>query len=164
MFNQGSDITVLKTVTTEIVPSPKQAPKQAPIKSSLVSRNVTLNGHRTSMRLEPAVWQALSDIGRREKLNIHQLCSMVADHKSSEASFTAAVRVFSMEYFRAASTEEGHRQAGHGSAFVFTAKRDLARMTGQRGVITPINTIAAIPTIQPAIQAPLQPALIARRG
>jgi predicted DNA-binding ribbon-helix-helix protein len=164
MFNTGSDIAVLKTGTTETAPPKNIQATERHMKSSLVSRNVTLNGHRTSMRLEPAVWQALSDIGRREKLNIHQLCSMVADHKSSEASFTAAVRVFSMEYFRAASTEEGHRQAGHGSAFVFTAKRDLARMTGQRGIITPINAVTPIKTIAAPEPTLIASALIARRG
>jgi predicted DNA-binding ribbon-helix-helix protein len=29
-------------------------------KSTLISRNITVNGKRTSMRLEPAMWEALS--------------------------------------------------------------------------------------------------------
>jgi predicted DNA-binding ribbon-helix-helix protein len=100
----------------------------AALKSSLISRNITLNGHRTSMRLEPAMWNALIEICRREKLNIHQICSLVAQHKSEESSFTAAVRVFAMSYYKAASTEEGHQKAGHGTAFLFSAKRDFAAL------------------------------------
>jgi predicted DNA-binding ribbon-helix-helix protein len=99
------------------------------LKSSLISRNITLNGHRTSMRLEPAMWNALIEICRREKLSIHQICSMVAQHKAIETSFTAAVRVFAMSYYKAAATEEGHQKAGHGTAFLFSAKRDFAALS-----------------------------------
>jgi predicted DNA-binding ribbon-helix-helix protein len=94
--------------------------------SSLISRNITVMGHRTSMRLEPAMWDALIEICRREKLTIHQLCDIVAERKPPETSFTAAMRVFAMSYFRAASTEDGHSKAGHGSAFLFSAKKDFA--------------------------------------
>ncbi len=98
------------------------------LKSSLISRNITLDGHRTSMRLEPAMWNALIEICRREKLSIHQICSLVAQHKAEETSFTAAVRVFAMSYYKAAATEEGHQKAGHGTAFLFSAKRDFASL------------------------------------
>jgi predicted DNA-binding ribbon-helix-helix protein len=94
--------------------------------SSLVSRNITVMGHRTSMRLEPAMWDALIEICRREKLTIHQLCDIVAEKKPLETSFTAAMRVFAMSYFRNASTEDGHSKAGHGSAFLFSGKNDFA--------------------------------------
>lgn len=97
--------------------------------SSLISRNITVMGHRTSMRLEPAMWDALIEICRREKLTIHQLCDIVCERKPAETSFTAAMRVFAMSYFRAASTEDGHSKAGHGSAFLFSAKKDFAGLT-----------------------------------
>jgi predicted DNA-binding ribbon-helix-helix protein len=103
--------------------SPSSSPQSV---SSLISRNITVMGHRTSMRLEPAMWDALIEICRREKLTIHQLCDIVAERKPPETSFTAAMRVFAMSYFRAASTEDGHSKAGHGSAFLFSAKKDFA--------------------------------------
>lgn len=105
----------------------------ATLRSSLVSRNITLNGHRTSMRLEPAMWNALIEICRREKLSIHQLCSMVAQHKAEESSFTASVRVFAMSYYKSAATEEGHQKAGHGTAFLFSAKQDFAALNPNMG-------------------------------
>ncbi|MDX1921923.1 MAG: ribbon-helix-helix domain-containing protein [Alphaproteobacteria bacterium] len=111
-----------------VEPAPQKHEEMATLKSSLISRNITLNGHRTSMRLEPAMWNALIEICRREKLSIHQLCSMVAQHKAEESSFTASVRVFAMSYYKSAATEEGHRQAGHGTAFLFTAKQDFAAL------------------------------------
>lgn len=106
--------------------------KQA-VRSSLLSRNITLHGRRTSMRLEPAMWDALYEISRREKLNIHQLCSLVADYKGETTSFTAAIRVFAMSYFRVAATEEGHRKVGHGSAFLFSKEKDFAPFLREGG-------------------------------
>ena len=81
--------------------------------STLVSRNITLQDRRTSMRLEPAMWDALDEICRREGRTIHELCSMV-EHQRRESKLTAAIRVFVMAYYRAASTNEGHAGAGHG--------------------------------------------------
>jgi predicted DNA-binding ribbon-helix-helix protein len=82
--------------------------------SNLVSRNITVSGHRTSVRLEPEMWNGMRDICRREKLTMHQVCSFVAEAKPSNSSLTAAIRVFIMAYFRAAATEDGHNKAGHG--------------------------------------------------
>ena len=81
--------------------------------SSLVSRNITVAGHRTSMRLEPEMWEALFDICRRERLSPHDVCTEV-DARRRASSLTAALRVFVMNYFRTASTEDGHVHAGHG--------------------------------------------------
>lgn len=83
--------------------------------STLVSRNVTIAGHRTSVRLEPQMWQALSDICRRECRSVHDICTLIAGRKHPRTSLTAAIRVFIMAYFRHAATEEGHRAAGHGT-------------------------------------------------
>jgi predicted DNA-binding ribbon-helix-helix protein len=81
--------------------------------STLVSRNITLQDRRTSMRLEPAMWDALDEICRREDRTIHELCTMV-DRQRRESKLTAAIRVFVMAYYRAASTDVGHAGAGHG--------------------------------------------------
>jgi predicted DNA-binding ribbon-helix-helix protein len=82
--------------------------------STLVSRNVTVNARRTSLRLEPPMWDALAEIARREAMTIHQLCALV-DARRHESSLTAAIRVFALSYFRAAATEDGHGRAGHGN-------------------------------------------------
>ncbi|HSK38745.1 MAG TPA: ribbon-helix-helix domain-containing protein, partial [Arenibaculum sp.] len=62
-------------------------------KSTLVSRNVTVAGHRTSMRLEPEMWNALYDICRRERVSIHALCTEINERKAPNSSLTAAIRV-----------------------------------------------------------------------
>ena len=80
--------------------------------STLRSGNVTVNGRRTSIRLEPAMWQALREISAREGKTLHALVTEI-EQARAQSSLTAAIRVFLLDYFRAAATEEGHRRAGH---------------------------------------------------
>lgn len=91
--------------------------------SSLVSKNITVEGRRTSVRLEPEMWLALNEISIRERCSIHDLCSLVSQRKGQASSLTASIRVFLMLYYRSATTEEGHRRAGHGD---FQAMQDRA--------------------------------------
>jgi len=100
--------------------------------STLVSRNITLHDRRTSMRLEPAMWDALDEICRRESRTIHDICSMV-DKQRRESKLTAAIRVFVMAYFRAASTDQGHREAGHGPLKSSIAKAIAAKTIRRPG-------------------------------
>jgi predicted DNA-binding ribbon-helix-helix protein len=88
--------------------------------STLVSRNVTVGGHRTSCRLEPYMWDALYDVCSRERITIHALCTMIDERKDPNTSLTAAIRVFALAYFRAAATEEGHSRVQHGLGQPFT--------------------------------------------
>ena len=84
-------------------------------RSTLVSKNITILGRRTSVRLEPEMWNALKDISRREMCSIHDICSLVHIRKNPLTSLTAAIRVFLMLYYRAAATQDGHVRAGHGN-------------------------------------------------
>lgn len=94
-------------------------------KSSLISKNITVLGRRTSVRLEPEMWLALKEISSRETCSIHDICTLVSMRKASRSSLTAAIRVFLMLYFRSAATEEGHKRAGHGN---FTQMLDRAKI------------------------------------
>ena len=82
--------------------------------STLVSRNVTVAGHRTSMRLEPAMWDALGEICRRERASPAEMVTSIGRDRSA-SSLTSAIRVFVLDYFHLAATEDGHFRAGHGS-------------------------------------------------
>ena len=81
--------------------------------STLINRNVTVGGRRTSMRLEPAMWEALQQVCTRESKSLNELVTEI-DRQRSESSLTAAIRVYLLRYFSAAATDEGHRLAGHG--------------------------------------------------
>jgi predicted DNA-binding ribbon-helix-helix protein len=65
------------------------------------------------MRLEPAMWDALHQICRREMKTLNELATEI-DNRRLESSLTAAIRVYLLRYFSAAATDEGHRLAGHG--------------------------------------------------
>lgn len=89
------------------------------IDGGLISRNVTVGGHRTSVRLEKDMWAGLREICQREHASLQEVCTVISDHRPAGASMTAAIRVFVMAYFRSASTEEGHNRAGHGPGGAF---------------------------------------------
>lgn len=80
----------------------------------LHNRNVMLSGRRTCVRLESAMWEAVTEIAMREGRTIHEICSMV-DRSRQGSTFTLGLRTFILSYFRGAATPEGHRLAGHGS-------------------------------------------------
>ena len=82
--------------------------------SRLINRNVVAGRGRTSMRLEPELWDALLEICEREGQDMSALVRKV--EKSGHAGGrTSAVRVFVLSYFRDGATESGHVAVGHGS-------------------------------------------------
>lgn len=58
-------------LSSYVIPDVDYYPVQP--KSSLISRNITVRGHRTSIRLEPEMWDALKDIAHREGTTIHNI-------------------------------------------------------------------------------------------
>lgn len=82
--------------------------------SRLQSRNVTVDGHRTSLRLEQDVWEALEEICAREDMSVHEVCTLI-ERSRTGSSRTAAVRAFILGYFREAASDAGHARAGHGN-------------------------------------------------
>ncbi len=80
----------------------------------LISRNVRVSGHRTSIRLDPEMWDSIEEIARREDCSVNWICSMI-DRWREDSSLTAVLRVFILRYFRRAATEKGHVEAGHGA-------------------------------------------------
>ncbi len=61
--------------------------------SSLVTRNILINGRRTSIRLEPELWDALAIIAKRHGAQINSICTEIAT-TYSDSSFTSAVRIY----------------------------------------------------------------------
>ncbi len=91
-------------------------------KSILELRNVRIHNRRTSLRLEPTMWEAIDEILNRENMTIHQLCTHIHDIRRQieestkrHSSLTSALRMFIVIYYRKAATETGHVKAGHGS-------------------------------------------------
>jgi predicted DNA-binding ribbon-helix-helix protein len=87
--------------------------ESAVVGSRLVNRNVVAARGRTSMRLEPELWDALLEICLREDLDASELVRQI-EAKGHAGGRTSAVRVYVLTYYRTAATEHGHLAAGHG--------------------------------------------------
>ena len=67
--------------------------------SILESRNVTVGSRRTSMRLEPQMWDAIESIAHIEGVTVNNLCTQI-DCRRRDTGLTSATRVFIISYFR----------------------------------------------------------------
>lgn len=69
------------------------------VRTTLISKNITVLGKRTSVRLEPAMWEALQEIAERENASLNDICAYVHNNRL-ESSLTSALRVYILTYFR----------------------------------------------------------------
>lgn len=108
------------------------------VANRLAMRSVTINGRRTTMRLEPSMWNALRRIAEDHRLTVNQLCSRIDDTRG-EMSMTAAVRSYIVSYLQkmpVAAPESGEMQPidsilqSLGTAY---AKGELLRIRIERG-------------------------------
>ena len=76
------------------------------MKDQLIAKNVWVNGHRTSLRLEWVLWDAAADISESEGLTVNELVSLI-DNRRGDLSRTSAVRAFLVTYLHALATEKG---------------------------------------------------------
>jgi len=78
--------------------------------SSLVIHNVVVDRRRTSVRLEPVMWDALRDIAARLRVTTHDLVTEI-DRERTTSSLTAAIRVYIVDFYRAAALLVGPPQS-----------------------------------------------------
>ncbi len=82
--------------------------KEGPV---LVCRNVKVSGRRTSLRMEPYIWDSLKEICERERLTLNEICTEI-DQRRGDANLTASIRVFIVSYYRTASGNRGFAEDG----------------------------------------------------
>jgi len=70
--------------------------------TTLITRSMTLNGRRTSVRVEAAVWDALNEIAAREGVAVRDICARV-DAAREESTLAASLRIHVLRYFRTAA-------------------------------------------------------------
>lgn len=63
------------------------------------TRNVTIGGARSSIRLEEVFWEALEEILKREGLTLNELVTRISRRLSTGGNLSGAVRVFIHSYF-----------------------------------------------------------------
>jgi predicted DNA-binding ribbon-helix-helix protein len=76
----------------------------------LAIRNVVVAGHRTSVRLEPLMWDALREITGMRGVSLNQLITEI-DRTREASSLTAAIRVYIVDFYRAAALTGEHAPA-----------------------------------------------------
>ena len=74
------------------------------IVACLSVHNLVVDGRRTSVRLEPVLWDALQDIAQRRGMTVHQLATEIARQRTL-SNLTAAIRVYIVEFYRTAANQ-----------------------------------------------------------
>jgi len=64
-----------------------------------LSRSITINGRRTSIRMEHSLWEALAEVADQEQTGLRDLIAMV-DGIRGDHGLTASLRVFVVNYYR----------------------------------------------------------------
>ena len=83
--------------------------------STLCSRNVVVAGHRTSVRLEPEVWDALADICRREEVLLNELCTRIDRRRRAQIARALAKKTRRAKVPRGGKAGGGKPGAGRRS-------------------------------------------------
>ncbi len=62
--------------------------------------SLTLRGHRTSVTLEPAFWQAFREIAAEKDIAINVLAAQIDASREEGVGLASAIRVYVLHYFR----------------------------------------------------------------
>jgi predicted DNA-binding ribbon-helix-helix protein len=68
-----------------------------------VKRSVTLHGHRTSVSLEAAFWDAFRAVAAERGIAFNQLATEIDDMRSGDEGLASAIRVFVLNHYRDAT-------------------------------------------------------------
>jgi len=68
------------------------------MKSLVVKRSIVIGGHKTSVSLEQAFWQAFKEIAILRNMSLSELV-MTIDAKRS-GNLSSAIRLFVLEFYR----------------------------------------------------------------
>ena len=79
------------------------------MKSPVVKRSVILAGHKTSVSLEDAFWNALKEIARKRLMTLSELIGTI-DSQRQQGNFSSAIRIFVLEYYRSQIPEVEGRE------------------------------------------------------
>ena len=82
------------------------------MKSPIVKRSVILAGHKTSVSLEDAFWNALKEIARKRLMTVSDLIDMI-DSQRQHGNLSSALRLFVLEFYRSQIPEVEGRQGPH---------------------------------------------------
>ena len=58
-----------------------------------LKHSITLHGHRTSVSLEAAFWEAVRKLALREGISVNQLVAIIDDARNGDAGLASAIRL-----------------------------------------------------------------------
>lgn len=64
--------------------------------------SLTLRGHRTSVTLEPAFWQAFRQIAAEKDIAINELAAQIDATREPDTGLASAIRVYVLNHYRRA--------------------------------------------------------------
>ena len=94
-----------KNVDPESVVSLRPDRVQRSDRSSLEMHNVYVAGNRTTVRLEPIIWDALQRIARQQEASLHDLISEI-DRRRTTKNLSSVIRAYVVAYLLNRSLEE----------------------------------------------------------
>ena len=87
-------------------------PKAPRGKSQIAKRNVSLDGHKTSVALEAAFWFAFKEIAAAQQTTVGLLVETIDDERQ-HANLSSAVRLFVLDYYRSRCSPERPNPSGN---------------------------------------------------
>jgi predicted DNA-binding ribbon-helix-helix protein len=86
------------------------------MKSPVVKRSIVIAGHKTSVSLEDAFWDALKEIAVRRHATLSDLVANI-DAARNHGNLSSAIRLFVLDHFRSLGGS-GSKSAAGGRAAV----------------------------------------------
>jgi predicted DNA-binding ribbon-helix-helix protein len=65
-----------------------------------VKRSLTLMGHRTSVSLEPAFWDALREMAQARKMSVNALAAEIDAGRTAGTGLATAIRLAVLVHYR----------------------------------------------------------------
>ena len=78
------------------------------MKSLVVKRSIALSGHKTSVSLEDAFWNALKEIAKARNVTVGPLVAAI-DSECQQENLSSTIRLFVLEFYRKQLSEEEGR-------------------------------------------------------
>lgn len=86
------------------------------MKSPVVKRSIVIAGHKTSVSLEDAFWDALKEIASHRRLTLSDLVATI-DSGRNQGNLSSAIRLFVLDHYRGTtSAARGQNPAERASA------------------------------------------------
>lgn len=65
-----------------------------------MKRSITIAGHRTSVWIEDAFWQALAEIAAGQGRSVNEVIADIDRRRPAGSNLSSAIRVFVLDHYR----------------------------------------------------------------